>query len=79
MSLESLKNIACVHCNLNKISHKEVFFLTYLNSNMTFKHDNNFGTEGVPYVRVRFGQYCVEIEFPHHILRGSRHHKPITR
>jgi len=26
VSLESMKNIACVHCNLNKIRHKEIFF-----------------------------------------------------
>jgi len=45
-----MKNIACVHCNLNKISHRKYFFdllKTTLKNNMTFKVDNHFGTEGV--------------------------------
>jgi len=49
ISLESMKNIACDHCNLNKINHKEVFFWPTQNGDlkkMTFKMDNNFGMEG---------------------------------
>jgi len=47
ISLESMKNIACVHCNLNKISHMEVFFWSTqnkLNRKKIFKMDSHFGT-----------------------------------
>jgi len=36
-----MKNIACVHCNINKISHKEVFF-DLLKTNLK-KHDSQSG------------------------------------
>jgi len=46
----TMKNIACVHCNLNKIIHKEVSIWPTQNNlkkNMTFKVDNHLKMEGV--------------------------------